>query len=325
MSIADVDVPGVLSRLGIDARRRRRELWARCPFHADRTPSWSIRDDPGRPDRHGLWKCLGACPEGQNSGSVVSLVLRLLGLRTREEAWRWIKTGSARARVRLSVEVEESPPPRAFALPDGVRVAPVAEWVRPARDYLASRGVPPEQAERWGLGYAADGRLRGRVVIPIRDSSGDLVSYTARLFAGAGRKFLEPDEREGADKSAVFGEERWPDERDLVVLTEAAFDALAVERETGLPFGAIYGSEILPGHLARLRDFRRVVVASDPDAAGEKFWRAARAAFSRWADVSRADLPEGLDAAELVRRSPGELARRVAAALRDPDRRDLPG
>lgn len=319
MAIADVDVPGVLARLGIRATRRRREHWACCPFHVERTPSWSIRDDPSRPHRHGLWKCLGACPDGRNSGSVVSLVLRLLGLKTREEAWRWIKTGSAEPRVRMSVEVDESSPARGLRLPEGVSVGPVSSWVGPARDYLASRGVPSEQAERWGLGWAMTGRLRGRIVIPIRDSSGELVGYTARLFVGAGRKFLEAEESEGADKSAVFGEQLWPaeDERDVVVATEAAFDALAVERETGLPFGALYGSEILPGHLARLRGFRRVVVASDPDDAGEKYWRAMRSAFSRWAHVTRAVIPEGSDAAELARERPGELGRIVRAAVGD--------
>lgn len=318
MPLRDVDVPRVLERLGIEARRQGRELWARCPFHDERSPSWRVRDEPAG-EHHAVWQCFGACPEGARSGSIVVLVQRLVGLRSRSAAWRWIKEKGAetpaRPAVRVEVVVHEEPGP--LALPAGVRVAPVAEWVTPARRYLVEeRGVPAEQAERWGLGFAPDGKLAGRIVIPVCDAKGRLLNYTARTYLGSAKKFREPDKGDGADKGAVFGERHWPPPgaRALVVLAEAALDALGVERATGLPVAAVYGSELLPGHLARLSTFAEIVVASDPDDAGNKLHAAIRSQLGRFSRVRRATLPEGEDGAALAKSDPARLAAIVRAA-----------
>lgn len=312
MALRDVDVPRVLERLGIEYRRQGRELWARCPFHDERSPSWRIRSEPAH-ENHTVWQCFGACPEGRRSGSVIVLVQRLVGLESREDAWRWIKGQGAEAPPRptrrIKVEVVERP--GALAFPAGVRVAPVADWVTPARTYLVEeRGVPAAQAERWGIGYAPYGRLAGRIVIPARDRSGRLLNYTGRTYLGASLKFREPEEGEGADKSAVFGEQHWPapSERRIVGLGEAGFDALAIERVLGLHVAATYGSELLPGAIARLSTFPEIVVFSDPDAAGNKLFDAIRSQLGRFSRVRRAALPEGEDPAALAKTCPAALA-----------------
>jgi hypothetical protein len=130
-------------------------------------------------------------------------------------------------------------------------------------------------------------------------------------YVRAPRKWKEPDRDEGADKGAVFGQQHWPAPDvegrcpGAVVVTEAALDALAVERATFHRWNvaAVYGSEVLAGHANPLSTFEEVVVVSEPDEAGDKLWRELRVALGRWTKLRRAELPEGYDASALAEES----------------------
>ena len=327
--IEDVDVPALLERLGIRAEKRGRELWACCPFpeHEERTPSWHIRDEPGT-DRHGRNNCHG-CELG---GSAIFLVMQVLDL-SGKDAWKWIKSGNSivqRApKLRASVAESTTSIVHRFRLPDGVVVSPMDTWPERARRYLEDRGVDEWQRQRWGIGYAPEGftrggRMHGRIVLPVYDGRGRLISYTGRAYTRSDRKYLEPREEEGADKAAVLGENLWPTaERRTLLVFEGAFNALAGERATGLPVAALYGSQFLPGHAFRLATFPEVVIASDPDKAGDKLERAVRA-LGRWVKVRRAIFPDGLDANDVERElGAAELARVLGVKPVDGHRGDV--
>jgi DNA primase len=321
-----VDVSVMLEGLGIKSRRRGGERWACCPFHAERDASWQIRDDPGN-KANGLWRCFGCGARG----NPVQLVAAVLDTDT-DAAIAWMEeTGCIAGEPALPVRVTITSTrgiEAAFRLPAGVLFEPPAEWVTPARRYVAKRGITEGQIERWGVGYSLYGRLRGRVVFPIRDGGQHVIGYTARSFIGDPKRYLEPHTKEGATSGAVFGEEHWPahGERGAVVLTEGAINALAIERviEDNPEFdghevaiAAVRGSHFLPGHAARLATFSRVLVASDPDAAGEKLWRDVRAMLGRWSRVVRVTFPSGVDAADL---DPKILAEIIGEAWHDTTR-----
>jgi DNA primase len=291
-----IDVPSLLDRLGIKTKRRGRELWACCPLHDEKTPSWQMRDDPEDQVKHGRWRCLGKCHTG---GGPISLVMHVLGLQPKE-AWEWIKTGSVHERIALAIHFEDNAPDLSrfvfgFHLPQGVEFAPLFDWPMPASNYLhGKRGVTAEQVDRWGIGFARDGKLAKRIVFPWREASGKLLGYTARAYTPNEKRYLEPGEKEGAARGAVYGEEQWPPPgaaRDTIVVVEGAIDGLAVERATGLPFGAACGSQFLPAHAAKISTFRRVIVASDPDAAGASFQAVIHGSLARWSTVIPIDLP----------------------------------
>jgi DNA primase len=322
-----VDVPALLARLGIEAKKRGREWWACCPFHPERTPSWQIRDDDEDPERHGRWRCLGKCHVG---GGAVGLVMRVLELQRAREALDWLRSGGAVDRPSAGQEAAAGGglvmgpakrPKSGFVLPGGVRFVPFDEWPETARGYAESRGLNAEQVDRWGLGYAVDGRLRGRIVMPWRDGRGRLGGYTGRAYLpGDPRKYLEPTAEEGAGVGWVYGEELWPPpaERDELVVIEGGFDGYAIERATSLPWGAARGSHLTPGHVARISTFRRIVIATDPDGAGEKFAKSIADALARSHDgmMFRVSYPrDSDDAAKVERRDgPEALARAVAQA-----------
>jgi hypothetical protein len=326
----NVDISAVLQRLEIDVRKTvGREIWAPCPLHSieglpERTPSFRIRNDPDS-EKHGFYQCFGSCQGDRRSGSVFKLVQLLLELENRSDARRWI-SGEELQREREQpsrIVIEESIPKvvkRGVVQPIGVSVLPVAKWPQMAREYLTNaRGIPVEQAEKWGVGFGKFGRYAHRIYFPAFNRQGQLLNFTTRTYVDAVPKFKEPHEHSGAEKSAVFGEVFWPDndKRDVIVVLESAINALAAEREVPeFQRGSIFGSEVLPGHFLRFGTFKTALVASDPDPAGDKFFDAMYRGLARHARVERVQIPDGTDAADLAKESPGILRQRILDAAR---------
>lgn len=308
-----VDVPSLLAALRIPVVRRAGEVyWCCCPLHGERTPSWFIREKPG--DRfHAAAHCYGC----KWSGWPVQLVQKLLNLPTQAEAQEWLRTMPAVEQpLPRRVQVVSVPTVRALAVPDEVEFA---AWPSRYADYLRERrNIPDDQRDRWGLGFVprdSESELADRVWIPARDAGGRLLSYTARAIGAARRRYREPRREEGPSSSAVFGELLWPAlPKDLVVVTEGAFNALAVERCSPRPvaFAALMGSSLDTLQVIKLTGFKRVVLATDPDKAGEQAARQLRAALARYTSVSQMPLPPGQDCDSLP---PGELRALLASAL----------
>lgn len=312
-----VDVPKLLERLGISPTSTGIETWARCPFpdHEDKTPSFEVHDEPGD-ERNGFWQCFGC----GRKGGAASLVAGLLGLKDDEEssaidkALEWIRKNDVRANelpsFSVRVKVSGSFYGTSFKIPRDVFFGDLKEWPGPPRSYLADRGVTAEQVERWGIGYAVAGVLKHRIVVPKRDATGKAVGYTARTYLKREEKrYLEPADRDGADPDAVWGEEHWPaGERSTVVVVEGAFDGLACERVMPAPWclAALSGaSRTSRGTLAKVGTFRRVLVVTDGDFAGERAAEEIRAGCPE-SEVVRVNLGED-DANEVERRDPGAL------------------
>lgn len=313
----------LLKQLDIKYYDKNNVLWATCPNpeHNDRTPSWRMfadRDDP----KFGQHRCYG-CGWG---GWPVHLVETVLGC-SREEAREWLRDISENPPVPFAVKVEFGKPQSKFVLPRGVHTLPLNQWPARPLEYARERGIQDWQLERWKVAFA-DGvfdevknPLAGRIVFPVYNSNGVLIGYTGRSYTGSKRRYKEPSKAEGADLGAVFGELHWPrsDLRKFVVVTEGAIDALAIERiyPYSMPLGGIYGSQLAPGHIARLSTFRYVLMATDPDKAGTRVATELEAALKRWTKVIRVELPEGEDAASLSLSNPQLLKDALSCAMRD--------
>lgn len=321
-----VDVERVVEALGILVQRKGNRFWASCPkrFAEDGTPdphrdsdaSWNIRLDP-TDDRYGLHRCYG-CGFG---GYPVHLVAGVLGL-DRAGARAWLSAYESGDVVPTEVVIETVEPQvrRDFALPPGVvqeRDRPIHAWPTVVKRYLASRGLTPEQTSRWRLGYGVEGKLAGRIVIPVYDAAQRLISYTGRTYAGHAARYRNARLEDGADLTAIFGEERWPADasRATVIVCEGALNALACERvvDETISIGAMFGSQLWPRHVLKLGRFGRVVLATDPDAAGNHVAAELEDALARSCDVRRLSIPEGLDCADL---EPEDLRARLVDVLR---------
>lgn len=293
----------LLDRLGIRYDHRGEMLWASCPHpeHNDRTPSWRIINDP-EDKRYTQHRCYG-CGFG---GWPVHLVESVLNC-SRYEAREWLRDVDTAPPLPFAVNVEyQRSLETLFVLPPGVKQTPLDTWPELPREYARSRGLTAWQVQRWRVGYA-DGRwdeilnpLAGRIVFAVRDHAGKPIGYTGRSYTNSKRRYKEPSKREGADLGAVFGEECWPKHRKVVVVTEGALDALAVERQyPAMPVAGIYGSELHQGHVNRLSTFGYVLMASDPDKAGNRVANVLAQQLRRWTNVLRVNLPEGEDCASV--------------------------
>lgn len=292
-----LDVPALLEALRIPIVRRAGEVyWCCCPLHGETTPSWFIRERPG--DRfHGAWHCYGACKQ---SGWPVQLVQQMLGMKTQAEAFQWLRTMPAVDQpVPQRIEVQHVGVRSRLEVPPEVRFD---DWPERYREYLTeTRHMPWTQVERWGLGYVdrdSTSELADRIFIPALDRAGRLLSYTCRAVGKARRRYREPRREEGANDAAIFGERVWGSRPPhAVVVVEGAFNALTVERCSHDPVAvaALMGSSLHPLQVMKLANYPRVVLALDPDKAGEKAAVELRAALSRYTKVERLEIPTGFD------------------------------
>ena len=299
-----VDVEKLLEALGIVAERRGTKLVACCPHpdHEDRNPSWMIRDDPGE-----RWHGRHNCRSCGLSGGPWELVAAVRGISI-DAAARVVQAMSTGRRVlpRDVPEVRVTVRRRMrYRLPCGVEQPETDEQWRargwPALRYLLRRGVTHEQIRRWGLGYAVTGPLAWRVVIPVVTRK-NLVAYVARaIFDDGSKRYDMPSRADGARPDiALWGEAGFDEHRGAVTVAEGVFSALALERAGAPNPCALLGSQLTPHKISLLERWPVVLVATDPDAAGDKVASMIARALARHCYVERVQLATSPDDSDPV-------------------------
>ncbi len=322
-----------------DLRRVGQRHTGLCPFHDERTPSFSVSAD------RGLYYCFG-CGE---SGDAIRFVQRTEGLDFRQA----IELLADRYGVELKAERED---PRAEERRrrrerlTGLVERAAAYYARylwesseaeHARAYLARRGLGDEVLREFRVGYAPsawdkvltraqrDGfsveeivaaglgqrgssggvydRFRSRIMFPLADPRGRVLGFGARASRDEQRpKYLNTSENELYHKGRqLFGIDRAraaAAKAGVVVAVEGYTDVLALHQSGVQEAVAIMGTALTQEQLAELhRAAGTVVLALDADRSGrEAMLRAGRAAQSRGLELLVAALPEGRDPAELV-------------------------
>ena len=311
-------------------RKRGRGYVGLCPFHEEKTPSFSVSAEKG------VFYCFGC----HAHGDVISFVMQLEGLDfqgavERIAAAAGIPLGSA------SPEVAAQRQARQNILDVNHRAAAFftdALWSSrgaSCRHYLRDRGIPESQARRRKLGFggapgafvkamtnAGIGRdmlakagllteeralFDGRLIFPITDDRGALVGFGGRRLLDVGPKYINTKESPlFAKRRLLFG---WHEarfairQRRRVILVEGYTDVLACER-AGLPeavaaLGTAFGTEHAD-MCARLADV--VVLFFDGDAAGIKAVRGASEKLLRTGlKTLVAAIPQGVDPDALLR------------------------
>src|SRR5579875_1356961 len=303
--IRDEDVALVRERSAIDEvvgeylqlrRGGGGSLMALCPFHEEKTPSFSVT--PSR----GLWYCF-SCHEG---GDVITFVRRIDGLSFAEAVERL----AARLGVDLHYEQGGTVPgqeqSRRRRYLEAHREAAVfyserlqAADAAPAREFLAARGFEPGGAARFGVGYSpaewdaltrhlrgrgfteaeligaglaregrrgAVDRFRGRLMWPIRDLSGDVIAFGARRLGEGddGPKYLNTPETPLFKKGSVlYGADlakRDIAQRRQAVIVEGYTDVMACHLAGVTTAVATCGTSFGDGHV---RILRRLLMDAD--------------------------------------------------------------
>ncbi|MDQ3719487.1 MAG: DNA primase [Actinomycetota bacterium] len=317
-----------------------------CPFHEERTPSFSINAEKK------VYYCFGCEASGDAIGFVMETdaldfagALELLADRCGVELQRESEDPEAerrrRRRERLLALLERAARFYASYLWQ-------AEEAQASREYLLGRGLREETLREFGVGYAPgtwdrltsaavrDGftadellatglsqrrregsglidRFRGRITFPLNDRRGRPRGFGARATQeGQQPKYLNTSEGEVFHKgSQLFGLDlarAAAAKAGRVVVAEGYTDVLAL-RQAGIPETvAIMGTALTDEQLEELtRVAPRVLMALDADRSGqEAMVRAARVAEGRDVELAVAELPAGQDPADLLEREGAE-------------------
>lgn len=340
-----IEVVGQYVRL----QRSGRQHVGLCPFHSEKTPSFSVSQE------RQAWYCFG-CREG---GDLLSFVQKIERVGFREA----LEQLAERAGVELERDRgagREASRRRKLALGLHQRAQAFYEHLlwgsdagAPGRALLAERGVTEETARGFGIGFAPAGgfggdalvrylvargagdpadvaaaglahpadrggqprdRFRHRLVFPVRDERGTVIAFGARALGDALPKYLNSPATDVYDKStALFGIDRARAaiaSAGAAVVVEGYFDVVAAHAAGVANAVASSGTALTRQQVRALgRHASTVALCFDADDAG-------RAAASKAVDVIAA---EGLDARICVLpapfKDPDELVRSDPAAF----------
>lgn len=309
------------------------KFMACCPFHEDRTPSFSFDTNKK------LWHCFG-CHYG---GDVFEFGMAL---------WNCDFLGACR-RLAEHAGIELEKPDHqdlyealAWAVDYYVGLLWFSQLGVVGRDYLRARGISEEVASEFRLGYTGDGRgflssarsenfeldvlkqaglwhdgreyLRPKsIVIPLCDERGRAIGLSSRAVEGNARpKYVNTSNTSICRRGAIlFGLDRakgYVSEQDEIVLVEGQFDVMTAVT-CGFNTVVATGGTITSEQASLVRRYSsRAVLVGDGDKAGVE-WMRRGVELLGVSGVRLGELPVGEDPDSLLRSEGSEAFSRALA------------
>ena len=322
----------------VPLKKRGQNYWGCCPFHGEKTPSFSV--NPAK----NMFYCFG-CHEGgdifkfimkiDNCGFIdaVKLLANRYGIPIPERQ----KTAAEIAREKQNESIYKANDLAArFFQACLLKTA----HGKPALAYLAGRGITQEIIERFGIGYALDNfvalvtslgkrglsaqlltqaglvaqgqkgyydKFRNRVKIPIRNGRGHIVGFGGRVLDNSTPKYLNTSETQWFNKRwLLFGLDvaaRAIRTKSQAIVVEGYMDAISLHA-AGLDNVVASMGTAFSEQQAKLlkRMAAEVIFCYDSDSAGRKASvRAVSIAQAAGLKVRIAGVPDGKDPDEYVR------------------------
>jgi len=292
----------------VSLKKRGANYLACCPFHSEKTPSFTVHAGKG------LFKCFG-CGVG---GSIFDFVMRIEGCGFPEA----VRIVAQKSGIPIPV-VEETEDHKKIAR-DRESILRLNEWAAEffqvqlheaeegaqAREYYRSRGITDETAKRFRLGYSPDSwdaltnylkdrgattdevhnsglavlkdaggfydRFRGRLMFPITDAQSKVIAFGGRVMGAGEPKYLNSPETTVYTKGRnLFCLDHARNEiRNLgfAILVEGYLDCIIPSQEGVHNVVASLGTALTDDQVRLLRrymDQPNIVVNFDPDSAGQ--------------------------------------------------------
>ena len=288
-------------------KKRGANYWGCCPFHNEKTPSFSVNVQKG------IFKCFG-CGEG---GDAISFLMKI----NNQSFSDVIKDLAAQFNIELphthgnSKQYTEEKEQIKSLLEktcdyyhNNIYTMPEAKI---ALDYLEKRGITKEIIDEYKLGYSTKGysdlqkhfkaeftptimekagltvptekgesvdRFRHRIMIPIRDESGSVIAFGARAIeANQNPKYLNSPDTVLYNKSRIlYGinvAKQQMIQDDYVVIMEGYFDVISAQAAGLKNAVASCGTALTVDHvrlIAKYSKSRKIYLSFDTDAAGLK-------------------------------------------------------
>ena len=357
MAIADTDIERLRESVSIvdtiqgfvQLRRVGRNWVGLCPFHAEKSGSFNVREETRR------YKCFGCGA----SGDVFKFIQEIEHL----DFVGAIEHIAGKAGYQLTYTTGGQSKDRQRSKQLTEIMTQAVEWyhnrlltapdARVARDYLRDRGLSGDVAREFKLGWAPDDwdalsrdigvsidllretglgfvnkrgkpqdSFRARVMFPIFRDSGEPVAFGGRILPGS----QDPAKYKNSPETAIYAKSKtlyglnWAKAEivtaDEVIVCEGYTDVIGFQRSGIKRAVATCGTALTEDHVRLLKRFAtKVVLAFDADKAGQ----GAAERFYEWeqrykVQVSVAHFPQGKDPGDLANSDPTALASAVANA-----------
>ncbi|MGN2404407.1 DNA primase [Pseudomonas syringae] len=311
----------------VQLKKTGKNFSACCPFHKEKTPSFSVS-----PDKQ-FYYCFG-CGAG---GNALGFIMDHDNLDFPQAVEDLAKAAGMEVPREQGVKGQKPRQPTDSPLYPLLTAA--AEFYRqalknhPTRkaavDYLKGRGLSGEIARDFGLGFAPPGwdnlykhlssdtlqqkvmidagllienaetgkrydRFRDRVMFPIRDSRGRVIAFGGRVLGDDKPKYLNSPEtpvfHKGQELYGLFEARKYNRNLDEIIVVEGYMDVIALAQQGLRNAVATLGTATSEEHLKRLfRVVPNVLFCFDGDQAGRNAaWRALEATLSNLQDGRRA-------------------------------------
>lgn len=298
-----LDILDVVSK-DVILKKNGGNYWGLCPFHKEKTPSFSV--NPAK----GIYKCFG-CGEG---GDSLTYLLKTRGLNFKDlikelasefglqlpNTFSGVQNKDVREQmIKACTKAAEYYMHSLFATSEGTS----------ALSYLNNRGIDEKVIKRYMLGFAKKepnhlyitlkdkftneilekaglilktqhgdyiDRFRGRIIIPIQDENGDIVAFGARAVEeGQNPKYLNSSDSLIYNKSKLlyglyFAKESIK-QSDSIIIMEGYFDVISAQANGIENCVASCGTSLTPEHIkliSRYSRSRKIYLAFDSDSAG---------------------------------------------------------
>ena len=285
----------------VSLTRRGGNLFGLCPFHGEKTASFSVAPDKG------IYYCFG-CHKG---GGAINFIMEIEGL-SYADAVRFL---AKRAGLELPEDDRDNSQykkkERLWALcKESARFFHEqlkSPGARDVWDYIHKRGLSPSTVKRFGLGFAPNGwnnlmdamtakgftkselleaglvlqhkekgtfydRFRNRLMFPIIDVRGNVIGFGGRVMDDSTPKYLNSPE------TLIFNKRRnlfalnvvKKSKSDCIILTEGYMDAIALHQYGFDCAVASLGTSLTQEHADLLSKYtNEVVLTYDGDQAGQ--------------------------------------------------------
>jgi len=341
-----VDIVELIER-HVPLKRAGREFQACCPFHEEKTPSFTVS-----PQKQ-FYHCFGCGAHG----SVIGFMMNYEGLEFTDAVEELAK--HAGLTVPREAGRQKRPAESLYATLDAA-ASYYQEQLRShpeAAEYLKKRGLSGEIALEFNIGFAPSGwdglikhlggakeklallqragmlsegksgtydKFRHRIMFPIHDRRGRVIAFGGRALSDDGPKYLNSPETELFHKSrelyGLYLARKSQSRLERLIVVEGYMDVVALAQFGFSNCVATLGTATTSQHAELVfRAADEVVYCFDGDTAGRKAaWRALESTLPRLREGRQARflfLPDGEDPDSMVRtHGEEEFSRRVEAA-----------
>lgn len=325
----------------VPLKRRGNRYWGCCPFHQEKTASFSVLPDKG------FFYCFG-CHAGGNAFKFLSLIENIsyfdaIKLQAEKLGIPLPERKRSPQEVARDREIQDLRKVNELARDFFHNCLTMTRMGERGKAYFAARGIRQETIEEFQLGYAppawdklstaflkrgikqefllASGlcaerkqggglydRFRGRVIIPIADERGRVVGFGGRVLDDSTPKYLNTPETVLFNKrKLLFGLDRSHraiQQEGRAIVVEGYMDAISVFDAGVHNVVASLGTSFTPEHAKKLLHYApEICFCYDSDEAGQKATiRALSIVRDTGACVRVIVVPDGKDPDEFIRK-----------------------